>query len=171
MIFPTKSHSKSVKGHWGLVRLQIQLLEVGCSEGLRHRCAGHLSGKSRLSRECSSYRATCHMLWIHMFHYSPGEAFTQLQVSRLNYDILPAPCARDIRGKDTSEQIYCPVTLLLLQAGPIGIPGAQLGQMDECQIAVFFVKYFFTLESGHNVRYCPVYIHRTYIGQLSNFNI
>lgn len=97
--FPYPSHSESVKGHWGLVRLQIQLSVVGCSEGLRHQCEGHLSGKSRLSRECSSYRATCHMLWIHMFHYSPGEALAQLQVSGLNYDLLSAPCAQDIGEK------------------------------------------------------------------------
>lgn len=70
---------------------------------------GHLSAKSHLSGECSSYRATCHMVWIHMFHYGPGEALTQLQVSGLNYDTLPALCARDM-----CEQIYCPVTRLLL---------------------------------------------------------
>lgn len=88
LFFPSPSRSKSVKGHWGLARLQIQLWVVGCSEGLRHRCEGHLSGISRLSGECGSYRATCCMLWIHEFLYSPGEALAGPQVSGLNDDIL-----------------------------------------------------------------------------------
>lgn len=110
-MFSTPTLTESVKVHGGSVRLQIQLWVVGvqkdCVTSARDtypvnpvwvvsavHIGLHVTGRGYI---CST---------------SPGEALTQLQVSRLNYDILPAPCARDIGGRHVSARYTVHISIV-----------------------------------------------------------
>lgn len=83
------------------------------SKGLRHKCEDTYPVNPVWV--VSAVRIGLHVIGRgYICSTSPGEALTQLQVSRLNYDILPPPCAQHIgEGMSVQDILSCYISIVV----------------------------------------------------------